>query len=331
MMEQVRIAIDAMGGDYAPKEIVAGALDGARDFGVKVLLVGEPTAIEAVLSTLDTAGLDVSIVPSRETIRMDEDPIKAVRTKPDSSINIACRQVLEGKADGVLSMGHSGASIIAASINFGRIPGVERPAPVIPFLGLRENLYLTDAGANADVLPRHLLQFAKMGTAYLRYALDIHNPRVGLLSNGSEPNKGNQVGKQAYSLMESDRGINFIGNIEGHSMFTGGVDLVISDGFIGNILIKTAEGIVQTLLTQFSDILSSLSQEAKNSIASQMEALYARNDYARVGAAALLGVQHPIFFGHGRSKALAVRNGIGNAMKMIKTDIVEKIRLTFSP
>lgn len=329
-MKKVTIAIDTMGGDYAPKEIVLGALGGARDFGVNILLVGDPAAIESELSNQDTEGVDYSIVPSKDVVRMDEDPIKAIRSRPDSSINVACRQVLEGKADGVLSMGHSGASIIAASVNFGRIPGVERPAPVIPFLGLREDLYLTDAGANTDVLPRHLLQFARMGTAYLSYALGIQNPRVGLLSNGSEPNKGNQVGKKAYSLLETDGDINFIGNIEGHSMFTGGVDLVISDGFTGNVLIKSAEGIVQTLLAQFKDILASLPPEGLNAIFPQVQALYDRNDYSRVGAAALLGVQRPMFFGHGRSKAIAVRNGIGNALNMITTDIVGKIRLSFS-
>jgi glycerol-3-phosphate acyltransferase PlsX len=292
--------------------------------------VGDPAAIESELSNQDTEGVDYSIVPSKDVVRMDEDPIKAIRSRPDSSINVACRQVLEGKADGVLSMGHSGASIIAASVNFGRIPGVERPAPVIPFLGLREDLYLTDAGANTDVLPRHLLQFARMGTAYLSYALGIQNPRVGLLSNGSEPNKGNQVGKEAYSLLETDGDINFIGNIEGHSMFTGGVDLVISDGFTGNVLIKSAEGIVQTLLAQFKDILASLPPEGLNAIFPQVQAFYDRNDYSRVGAAALLGVQRPMFFGHGRSKAIAVRNGIGNALNMITTDVVGKIRLSFS-
>lgn len=329
-MKKVTIAIDTMGGDYAPKEIVLGALGGARDFGVNILLVGDPAAIESELSNQDTEGVDYSIVPSKDVVHMDEDPIKAIRSRPDSSINVACRQVLEGKADGVLSMGHSGASIIAASVNFGRIPGVERPAPVIPFLGLREDLYLTDAGANTDVLPRHLLQFARMGTAYLSYALGIQNPRVGLLSNGSEPNKGNQVGKEAYSLLETDGDINFIGNIEGHSMFTRGVDLVISDGFTGNVLIKSAEGIVQTLLAQFKDILASLPPEGLNAIFPQVQALYDRNDYSRVGAAALLGVQRPMFFGHGRSKAIAVRNGIGNALNMITTDIVGKIRLSFS-
>jgi glycerol-3-phosphate acyltransferase PlsX len=329
-MKKVTIAIDTMGGDYAPKEIVLGALGGARDFGVNILLVGAPAAIESELSNQDTEGVDYSIVPSKDVVRMDEDPIKAIRSKPDASINVACRQVLEGKAAGVISMGHSGASIIAASVNFGRIPGVERPAPVIPFLGLREDLYLTDAGANTDVLPRHLLQFARMGTAYLSYALGIQNPRVGLLSNGSEPNKGNQVGKEAYSLLETDGDINFIGNIEGHSMFTGGVDLVISDGFTGNVLIKSAEGIVQTLLAQFKDILASLPPEGLNAIFPQVQALYDRNDYSRVGAAALLGVQRPMFFGHGRSKAIAVRNGIGNALNMITTDIVGKIRLSFS-
>jgi glycerol-3-phosphate acyltransferase PlsX len=329
-MEKVTIAIDAMGGDYAPKEIVPGALQGARDFGINILLVGDPAAIETELSNHDIKGINYSIVPSSDVIRMNEDPIKAIRSKPHSSINVACHQVLEGKADGVISMGHSGASIIAASVNFGRIPGVERPAPVIPFLGLREDLYLTDAGANTDVLPRHLLQFAKMGTAYLSHALGIQNPRVGLLSNGSEPNKGNQVGKEAYSLLKAEGDINFIGNIEGHSMFIGGVELVISDGFTGNVLIKTAEGIVQTLLAQFKDILASLSPEGLSTITPQVQALYARNDYSRVGAAALLGVQRPMFFGHGRSKAIAVRNGIGNAVKMITTDIIGKIRLSFS-
>lgn len=329
-MEKVTIAIDAMGGDYAPNEIVPGALGGARDFGINILLVGDPAAIETELSNHDIEGINYSIVPSPDVIRMGEDPIKAIRSKPNSSINVACRQVLEGKADGVISMGHSGASIIAASVNFGRIPGVERPAPVIPFLGLREDLYLTDAGANTDVLPRHLLQFAKMGTAYLSHALGIQNPRVGLLSNGSEPNKGNQVGKEAYSLLKPEGDINFIGNIEGHSMFIGGVELVISDGFTGNVLIKTAEGIVQTLLAQFKDILASLPPEGLNAIAPQLRALYARNDYSRVGAAALLGVQRPMFFGHGRSNAIAVRNGIGNAVNMITTDIIGKIRLSFS-
>ena len=329
-MEKVTIAIDAMGGDYAPKEIVPGALQGGRNFGLNILLVGDPAAIESELSNQDTEGVDYSIVPSKDVIRMDEVPIKAIRSKPDASINVACRQVLEGKAAGVISMGHSGASIIAASVNFGRIPGVERPAPVIPFLGLREDLYLTDAGANTDVLPRHLLQFARMGTAYLSYALGIQNPRVGLLSNGSEPNKGNQVGKEAYSLLEADGDINFIGNIEGHSMFIGGVDLVISDGFTGNVLIKSAEGIVQTLLAQFKNILASLPPEGLNAIVPQVQALYDRNDYSRVGAAALLGVQRPMFFGHGRSKAIAVQNGIGNALNMITTDVLGKIRLSFS-
>ena len=329
-MGKVTIAIDAMGGDYAPAEIVAGALQGARDFGVEILLVGEPTAIQNELSNHKTDDLIVSVVPAKDTIQMDEDPIQAVRAKPEASINVACRQVLEGNADGVLSMGHSGASIIAASLNFGRIPGVERPAPVIPFLGLRENLYLTDAGANTDILPRHLLQFAKMGTAYLSNAIGIPNPRIGLLSNGSEPNKGNQVGKEAYSLMVADKDINFIGNIEGHTLFTGDVDLVITDGFTGNVLLKTAEGIVQALLAQFEDVLKGLTPEAFGIISPLMQEVYARNDYSRVGASALLGVQRPLFFGHGRSKAIAVRNGIGNAVNTITADIVGKIRQAVS-
>ena len=329
-MGNIRLAIDAMGGDYAPGEIVAGAIQGGRDYGVELLLVGDPAAIQNELSKYQTDDLTLSIIPAFDIIQMDDDPIKSVRTRFEASINVACRQVVEDKADGVLSMGHSGASIIAGSLHFGRIPGVERPAPVIPFLGLRENLYLTDAGANTDVLPRHLLQFALMGTAYLRHGVGLPSPRIGLLSNGSEPNKGNQVGKEAYSLLAKNKRINFIGNVEGHTIFTSDVDLVITDGFTGNVIIKTAEGIVQALLAQFEEVLRQLPPKALATISPHLGELHARNDYARIGASALLGVRRPLFFGHGRSNAIAVRNGIRMAVDMITADIVDKIRQAIS-
>ena len=202
-MGVIRIAVDAMGGDYAPGEIIAGAVQGAKDLDLGLVLVGDPHLIQPQLSELETDGLELEIAPSFDVIRMEEHPAQAVRARPDASINVACRLVLDGRADGVLSMGHTGAGMIAALLNFGRIPGVERPAALVPFLGLRKDLYLLDAGAITEVRPQHLLQFAHMGSAYAEYAAQIPSPRVALLSNGEEANKGNKIGQEAYTLLEA--------------------------------------------------------------------------------------------------------------------------------
>lgn len=330
-MGEIILAVDAMGGDYAPGEIIAGAIQGARDYDIELSLVGEPAAIRTELSKYQTGDLALSIVPATDVIRMDEDPIHSVRTRSEASINVACRQLLEGRADGMLTMGHSGAGLIAAALHFGRIPGVERPAPIVPFLGLREDLYLVDAGANIQVRPRHLLQFAHMGTAFLRHVARIPKPRIGLLSNGSEPNKGNMVGQEAYSLLASADDIEFIGNVEGNTMFTGHVNLVVTDGFTGNVVFKTAEGIIHTLLAQVEEVITQLPHEAIVIISDHLQRLRARNDYARIGVSALLGVQYPIFIGHGRSRAIAVRNGMKTAKDMILADVVSKIRQAITP
>jgi glycerol-3-phosphate acyltransferase PlsX len=328
-MGLIRLAIDAMGGDYAPAEIVAGALAGARRSGVGLLLAGRPAEIERELERADTGGLAVEVAPADGAIEMGEEPAQAVRSRPEASINVACRCVLEGRAEGVLSMGHSGASMVAALLNFGRIPGVDRPALIVPLLGLREDLFMIDAGVNPDASPTQLLQFARMGAAYVEHAAGIPQPRVALLSNGSEPNKGNAAGRQAYALLSGAGRLNFTGNVEGHGLLSGQVNLVITDGFVGNILLKAAEGIVAALLSQAGEILPQVDGPAAERFDAHLETLRARNHYARHGVSCLLGVRQPMFIGHGRSRAEAVANGIETARRMIAGRVTEKIAQVF--
>ncbi len=325
----MRLAVDAMGGDFAPAEIVAGAVQGARDMRLGLVLVGEPVALQRELSKIEVDDLDLKVIPAKDTIHMVDDPIQAVRARPEASINVACRLVVEGQADGVLTMGHTGAGMVSALLNFGRIPGVERPALIVPFLGLRDDLYLIDAGANTEVRPMHLHQFALMGAAYAEHAAGIANPRVGLISNGSEPNKGNKVGREAYALLEADERLNFIGNVEGHTMLSSGVNVMVSDGFVGNVLFKGAEGIVAWLLEQVEEVLEQLPPDARAAVRVHLDLLRTRNHYASYGVATLLGVNHPIFIGHGRSKAKAVYSGMATAQRMTATQVVSKIRQAF--
>jgi glycerol-3-phosphate acyltransferase PlsX len=295
-----------------------------------LILVGDPTAIRKELSGIPVDDLELEIAPASDVIRMDENPSLAVRSRAEASINVACRLVQDGRAQGVLTMGHTGAGMVAALFNFGRIPGVERPAVIVPLLGLCEGLFLLDVGANADVRPDHLLQFAQMGSAYAEFAGGIPNPRVGLLSNGSEPNKGSKIVREAYPLLSADGRLNFIGNVEAHTIFTGQVNVVVADGFAGNVLLKASEGIVATLLGQVESSIRQLPPGAAAQVVPKIDALKARNHYATYGAATLLGVQFPMFIGHGRSKAGAVCSAMATAKRMIAADIVGKIRSVYS-
>jgi glycerol-3-phosphate acyltransferase PlsX len=328
-MGMIRLAIDAMGGDFAPHEIVTGAVNGARRLGISLLLVGDAALIQAELDQVDCVGLAIDIVPSASVISMHENPAHAIRSHAEASINVACQSVLEGRAEGVVSMGHTGAGMIAALFKFGRIPGVERPAVIVPLLGLRENLYLIDAGANTEVRPKHLLQFAQMGSVYVEQAIGIPQPRVGLLSNGTESNKGNAVGREAFDLLRQASELNFAGNIEGNSLWSSDINLIVTDGFTGNVLLKSTEGTVSTLLTQVEKILQPLAGETADLIRSHVHDLRLRNHYSRHGVSTLLGVQHPMFIGHGRSQAEAVVNGMATAQRVIASNAIAGIRQAF--
>jgi phosphate acyltransferase len=329
-MGMIRLAIDAMGGDFAPHEIIKGAVQGARRLELSLLLVGDPTAIQAGLDREEYAGLAIETVPAASVISMHENPAQAVRSQPGASINIACELVLEDRADGVVTMGHTGAGMIAALFKFGRVPGVERPAAIAPLLGLRENLYLIDAGANTEVRPKHLLQFAQMGSIYVERAIGVPRPRVGLLSNGTEPNKGNAVGREAYALLEQAGELNFAGNVEGNSIWSSDINLIVTDGFTGNVLLKSTEGTVSSLLPQVEEILPRLADEPAELLQSHLLDLRRRNHYSRYGVSTLLGVQHPMFIGHGRSKAEAVVNGMATAQRMIASKAIASIHRAFS-
>ena len=329
-MGMIRLGIDAMGGDFAPHEIVAGAVKGARQLGINVLLVGDPASIQAELDGLDCTDLAIEIVPAATAISMHANPAEAVRSHPQASINVACQMVLEGRADGVVTMGHTGAGMIAALFKFGRIPGVERPAVIVPLLGLREDLYLIDAGANTEVRPKHLLQFAQMGSIFVEQAIGIPQPRVGLLSNGIESNKGTATGREAFPLLEQASGLNFAGNIEGNSLWSSHINVIVADGFSGNVLLKSTEGTVKTLLTQVEEILPRLSVEQAELLKAHLLDLRQRNHYSRHGVSTLLGVRHPMFIGHGRSKAQAVVNGMATAQRVIASETIAKIGQAFA-
>ncbi len=328
-MRSIRLAVDAMGGDFAPQEIIAGAVQGAREHRVALILVGELQAVQAELARHDTTGLDIDIAPCDDVIRMDEDPALAVRSRAGASINVACRLVLDGQADGVVTMGHTGAGFVAALMHFGRLPGVQRPAILVPFLGMRDDLYLIDAGANTDVRPEHLLAFARMGSVYVKRVAGIPQPEVGLLSNGAEPNKGNKIYKAAWPLLQAAPDLNFLGNVEGHDLFHSTVNVVVCDGFLGNVVFKTMEGAVTQVLAQVAEVLDALPPETAAVVRAHLDLVQARNHYARYGAAVLLGVRHPMFIGHGRSRAVAVRNALGTARRMIAADVIPSISAAF--
>ena len=325
-MDKIHLAVDAMGGDHAPGEIVAGALNGARDLGIKVSLVGDPTAIKAELEKANPGDLLVDLIPASDVIHFNENPVNAVRSKPEASINVACRLVADGLAHGALTMGHTGAGLVSAKLHFGNIQGVDRPAPIVPLLDLRKDLYLIDVGANTEVKPQNLLQFARMGAVYAQYAGGVKQPRIGLLSIGSEPNKGNKVGREAFSLLEAAEDISFSGNIEGHAMLDSDVNVLVCDGFVGNVLFKTIEGVLDSLLSQVEAILPKIPSLSSSLLKSHLDNLRTKNDYAAIGAAALLGLQRPLFIGHGRSRAVAVRNGLATAKHMITSNVLDVLR-----
>jgi glycerol-3-phosphate acyltransferase PlsX len=327
-MSGMRIALDAMGGDHAPAVTVAGAVAAARRLGVGVALVGARPAIEAELAKHQTAGLDLTIVEASETIGMDEHPAQAVRRKPNNSISVATRLVKEGQAAAVVSAGNSGAMMAAALFVLGRIKGIDRPAIATVFPCTGGQVLLIDVGAITDPDPANLVQFAQMGDIYLRAVFGVARPRIGLLSNGEEPTKGSKLVQEAHALLRQQPGLNFIGNVEGKDVPAGLADVVVCDGFAGNVLIKTAEG-VATYIRQV------LREEVTRTLWHKLLALGlrgafrrvgARLDYAEFGGAPLLGVEGVVIIAHGRSNARAIENAVRVARQAAEQDTVAAIR-----
>ncbi len=330
MSAAVRVALDAMGGDNAPGEIVLGAVQAAREYGIGVYLVGREDTIRAELAKYDTQGLDLPIIHTDEVIEMDEHPATAVRRKKNASMTLALQQVRDGAALGAVSAGNSGAMMAAALFTLKRIEGVDRPALGGMFPTRDGACMVIDMGANTDCKPEYLLQFALMGSIYMERIFAVRSPRVGLLSNGEEETKGNEQVLQAHQLLKASAatlGLNFIGNIEGRDIPAGSADVVVCDGFVGNVVLKLGEGLAETLIGMLrTQMTSSLPNKLAAAVLQPgLRKMFRRLDYAEYGGVPLLGVNGSAIIAHGRSNAKAIKNALRVARQTAETEVAGAI------
>ena len=323
------IAVDAMGGDFGPSVVVPGAIDAARLHDLHVLLVGDTPKAEAALAKLDLANVHFDIVQADDVVHMNEKPSDILRRKKNASIQVACRLVKDGKADAVVSAGHSGATVACGMFIMGRIPGVERPALASLLPTEKEPVVLLDVGATVDCKPYNIFQFGLMGDAFARDILNKESPRVGLLSIGEEEGKGNSQVKEAYELFKMAQNLNFSGNIEGRDLFTGEMDVAVCDGFVGNVVLKFGEGLAKAIMTLIKEAIMNGGILAKLGgllIKPALKGLKKRLDPAEYGGALLLGIRAPFIICHGSSKAKAITNAIHVAMDFAEQDVVSIIK-----
>jgi glycerol-3-phosphate acyltransferase PlsX len=319
-MRPVRVAVDAMGGDRGPEEIVRGALEAARD-GVTPIVFGA--------GGLDTGGLE--LVVTSETIGMQEKPAEAVRAKPDSSLVRACRAVAEGRADVVVSAGNTGAMLAAGLLELRRLPGVQRPAIAVPLPTVGAPSVMLDCGANADARPEHLVEFAHMGSIFAEEILELERPRVRLLSIGEEAEKGNQLTLEAHAVLAADDALDFAGNVESRHLLETPGQVVVCDGFTGNVCLKAIEG---TILTVMGSLREQLRSTARGVVAGLLmrpaaRALRARLDPDTHGGAYLLGLQHLAVIAHGNSSSNAIANAVRLAGRGVQHRVVERLAERF--
>jgi len=323
----MKIAVDAMGGDHAPGMIVDGAVAAVRHFDVRVALVGAPAALhQALESHPGWPSLPLEIVDAPDVIGMADPPMASLRRKPRASIRVAADLVASRGAAAMFSAGSTGATVMAAYSAFGMIPGVDRPALATTIPTKRNPTVLLDAGANAECRPQHLLQFAIMGGVYARVALRVDRPRIGLLSIGEEESKGNELTREAHRLLKSAP-IQFIGNVEGRDIYSGVADVIVCDGFTGNVALKIGEGLVDTVEALLGDELQSTFSSQVGYLLSRraFRRFRRRVDYSEYGGAPLLGVSGLTIVGHGRSTAKAVRNAIAMAYRFATGDFIHRV------
>ncbi|MEE2636743.1 MAG: phosphate acyltransferase PlsX [Acidobacteriota bacterium] len=323
----LRIAVDATGGDYAPRNIIDGALVAARHLGVGIIFVGVRESIHEELRRHGDAGtLDVSVVDAPDAIDMRESPASALRRKPRAAVRLAADLVAKGEAVALFSAGNTGATMLSAHRAFGRLPGVDRPAlaTTIPTVG--RGAVLLDSGANVECRAQHLLQFAAMGTAYARVVLGVPRPRVGLLSIGEEETKGNELTRETHSLLR-DGTLAFVGNIEARDLYRGQAEVIVCDGFTGNIALKVSEGLVEVVEEFLRDELNRTFGTRVGYLLSRraFRRFRKRFDYSEVGGAPLLGVSGLCIVGHGRSSIKAVRNALAMAYRFATRNMLSSI------
>lgn len=325
----MKIIIDAMGGDNAPEEIVKGAVMAKRELGVEVVLVGRAEEVKACLER--EACTDIEVVDAREVVTMEDDPSTVTRRKKDSSMTVALNMLRDGQGDAVVSAGSTGALLTGATLIVKRINGIRRAAlaPVLPNGG--SGTILIDSGANVDCTPEYLLQFAYMGSFYARKMLGLEKPRVGLANVGTEPTKGGQLQHDTFKLLQEahDAGrINFIGNVEGNAVFSGSVDVVVADGFSGNMMLKTAESMIKFILSNLKGVFyKSLKNKLaaavlKNDLAVMKKTL----DVKEVGGTVMLGISKPVIKAHGSSDAKCIFAAARQAKTCVEAGLADEIR-----
>ena len=328
----ITIAVDAMGGDHAPRPEVEGSVLAAQEYGVKVLLVGQPHAIRQELGKYSKSNLPIEIVPATEVITMEDHPAQAFRRKKDSSVHVGARLVKNGTAGAFVSAGNTGAVMTTAKFIMGTLPSVDRVALAAPFPNAKGGVsVMLDVGANVDSKPEHLLQFGVMGEIYYRLTFGSRKPRVGLLSVGEEEIKGNELTRAVYDRLKA-LPVHFVGNVEGGDLFSGKVDVIVCDGFVGNIALKICEGLAM-------EIVKYLRKTYKGSLASKVGYMLSRGafkgikrtmDYTEYGGAPLLGVRGVCVITHGKSNANAVKNAIRVAAGLARARVNEKIEQELS-
>ncbi len=323
---RARIAVDAMGGDYAPAEIVAGALRAAAELDVEVLLVGDSAQVQAQLAQPSPR---VELVHAPEVVEMEEEPLSAIRRKPLASINVAMALVKQQQADAVVSAGHSGAAMAAGLLRLGRLPGIDRPAigAFFPTMMAGKQVLILDVGANVDCRPKFLEQFAVMGSIYSEYVLGVEQPKVGLLNIGEEDCKGNDLALRTHELLRENARLNFIGNAEGRDVLSGNFDVVVCDGFVGNILLKFAEAIGNVMLQILKE---ELPQGLHGMVGTallkpNLQRIKQRIDHAEHGGGLLLGVEGVCIISHGSSQAPSIYNAVRLAKEAVDHQVLERI------
>ena len=318
----MQIALDAMGGDAAPETPVAGAVRAARELPVDIILVGQRDAIEHQLASYPQRPKNLSIVHAPEVIGMDESPVASVRKKRDSSINVGVGLLKERKVDAFVSAGNTGAMVSASTLICGLLPGIERPGIAIVLPGVKGDTLLIDVGANIDPKPMHMLQYALMGEAYARVVLGKSRPTVGLLNVGEEETKGTDFMKETYAMLEGS-GVNFVGNVEGHDIFTGEFHVIVCDGFAGNVALKTAESLAHAInaLLKRSLMMSPITRLGAWLARDAFKQLRKEIDYAEHGGAPLLGVDGVSIIAHGASSGKAIKNAVRVAYESVRHEL----------
>ena len=325
----MKIALDGMGGDYAPRVPVAGAVQAAKELGVKVLITGNEKRIREELSNYSYPKELIEVVHAEEEIGMEEQPAKALKKK-NSSIHVGLELVKRKEADAFVSAGNTGAVMAVSLFTVGRLKGVERPAITAILPNLKGYTFLIDVGANVDCKPHHLLQFAVMGSAYAKYVLKkVENPRVGLLNVGEEEGKGNELTKEAYKLLKEakKKGLNFAGNAEGRDIYSGDFDVVVCDGFVGNVCLKLSESLAKILAKILKEEIERhfISRLGAITLKPAIKSFKRRIDYAEIGGAPLLGLNAPVIISHGSSNAKAIKNAIKTATKFVESELNSRI------